>query len=139
MNRREIPAQAKESMLTLRDGWQVRNISWSHKKTITNKFLGSILFLPGRGDHYEKYLETLAELAEAGANVTGFDWRGQGGSGRTVADPTVGHIDDFSIWISDLSEIYTHWKAHTPGPYFVMSHSMGGHLIMRALAEKAIY
>jgi len=138
MNRREIPAIANESMFTLKDEWQLRNIAWPRKKADDSKIMGSLLFLPGRGDHYEKYIETLSELDVAGLNVTAFDWRGQGGSGRMLDDPTIGHIEDFAIWIDDLAEIYADWISKNPSPHYVMSHSMGGHLVMRALAEKAI-
>ncbi len=138
MNRREIPSEATESKATLDDGWELRNISWPQRNKALDDFRGSLLFLPGRGDHYEKYLETLAELYESGLNVTAFDWRGQGGSGRMLEDPSIGHIKDFAIWIDDLSEIYKNWSENNPGPHFLMSHSMGGHLVMRALAEKAI-
>lgn len=137
-NRREIPPNAHESLFTLSDGWNLRNIAWPRKNADDPQFKGSLLFLPGRGDHYEKYLETLAELDNAGLNVTAFDWRGQGGSGRMLDDPSIGHIDDFAIWINDLAQVYADWHTHNPGPYFVMSHSMGGHLILRALAENVI-
>lgn len=138
MNRREIPKNAHESMFILKDGWELRNIAWPRKNKSAANFKGSLLFLPGRGDHYEKYLESLDELDRAGLNVTAYDWRGQGGSGRMLDDPSIGHIEDFAIWIDDLTQIYTDWKANNTGPYFVMSHSMGGHLVMRALAEQTI-
>lgn len=149
MNRREIPSIAIENEYILRDGWSLRNIAWPRKnigkqigknsgKNSGKDFKGSVLFLPGRGDHYEKYLETLSQLDSAGMNVTAFDWRGQGGSGRMLDDPSIGHIEDFGTWISDLQQIYEDWKAKNPGPYFIISHSMGGHLVMRALAEKVI-
>ena len=59
-------------------------------------FDGSILFLPGRGDAYEKYLETLGQWREAGWQVTAADWRGQAGSGRLGADAVTGHVGDFT-------------------------------------------
>jgi lysophospholipase len=96
------------------------------------------LFLPGRGDHYEKYLETLAYYADAGWRVTAIDWRGQGESGRLLDDREVGHIDDFATWIADVRMFWSGWKSENPGPHVVMAHSMGGHLAMRALVEKAI-
>lgn len=134
MNRRAIPVDALESLWHAEDGWPIRRIDWSGAKTPR----GSMLFLPGRGDHYEKYLETLADFAEQGWQVTAIDWRGQGGSGRLLEDAEVGHIDDFSTWISDLRAFWTKWTAETPGPHVVLAHSMGGHLAMRALVEKAI-
>lgn len=134
MNRRAIPADATESMWSAEDGWQIRRIDWHGAASPR----GSMLFLPGRGDHYEKYLETLAHYASAGWRLTAIDWRGQGGSGRLLDDPQVGHIDDFSTWIADLRFFWAKWKTETPGPHVVVAHSMGGHLAMRALVEKAI-
>jgi lysophospholipase len=133
-NRRVIPAEATESRWAAPDGWPLRRIDW----TGASPARGSLLFLPGRGDHYEKYLETLDELARDGWQVTGLDWRGQGGSGRLLSDPNVGHIDDFAIWIADLKAFWSEWKASTPAPHSILAHSMGGHLVMRALAEHAV-
>jgi lysophospholipase len=133
-DRRAIPATASETTWKASDGWPLRRIDWDRPAAPR----GSLLFLPGRGDHYEKYLETLDELARDGWCVTAIDWRGQGGSGRLLADPNVGHIDDVATWISDLKAFWAHWKAWTPGPHVILAHSMGGHLTMRALVEKAI-
>jgi lysophospholipase len=133
-DRRAIPASANETTWKAGDGWPLRRIDWTPKTAPR----GSLLFLPGRGDHYEKYLETLDELARDGWCVTAIDWRGQGGSGRLLADPHVGHIDDLSIWIADLKAFWAEWKAANPGPHVILAHSMGGHLVMRALVEKAV-
>lgn len=134
INRRAIPSDATESFWNAEDGWPIRRIDWNSETAAR----GSLLFLPGRGDHYEKYLETLSYFAAKGWHVTALDWRGQGASGRLLADPQVGHIDDFSTWISDLRYFWTRWKAETPGPHVVLAHSMGGQLAMRALAEKVM-
>lgn len=133
INRRAIPSDATESLWHAQDGWPIRRIDWQGM----GEPRGSLLFLPGRGDHYEKYLETLAYFASLGWRVTSIDWRGQGASGRLLDDPHVGHIDDFSSWIADLRYFWGTWKAETPGPHVVLAHSMGGHLAMRALVEKA--
>ncbi|HEV7233898.1 MAG TPA: alpha/beta hydrolase [Sphingorhabdus sp.] len=134
MNRRAIPVDALESMWAAPGGWPIRRIDWQGATPAR----GSMLFLPGRGDHYEKYLETLVYFAAKGWRVTSIDWRGQGASGRLLKEPQVGHIDDFSTWISDLEHFWGIWKAETPGPHIVLAHSMGGHLPMRALVEKVI-
>lgn len=134
INRRAIPADAVESLWHAGDGWAIRRIDWQGAAAPR----GSMLFLPGRGDHYEKYLETLAYYAAAGWRVTAIDWRGQGASGRLLDDPEVGHIDDFGTWIADLRVFWDSWKQETPAPHVVVAHSMGGHLAMRALAEKAV-
>lgn len=134
MNRRAIPVDAFETVWHAADGWPIRRIDW----TGADRSRGSMLFLPGRGDHYEKYLETLAYFAAAGWHVTSIDWRGQGGSGRLLADKQVGHIDDFSTWIADLKQFWAEWKETTRGPHVILAHSMGGHLTMRALVERAV-
>lgn len=133
-NRRAIPTDALETVWTTADGWPLRRIDWAQPKASR----GSLLFLPGRGDHYEKYLETLAELANDGWRVTALDWRGQGGSGRLLSDPHIGHIDDFATWIADIKAFWADWKSASPGPHVILAHSMGGHLVMRALVEKAV-
>lgn len=133
---RHIPVAAKESRWHAADGWELRRIDWKPKTS--GKPRGSILFLPGRGDHYEKYLETLDHWADLGWQVTSIDWRGQGDSGRLLADRHVGHIDDFSTWIADLRHFNELWQKDAPRPHVVIGHSMGGHLTMRGLIEKAI-
>ena len=134
MDRRSIPAAASESTWRAGDGHELRRIDW----TLASEPRGSILFLPGRGDNYEKYLESLDEWNRAGWRVTAADWRGQAGSGRLGNDPVTGHIDDFSTWIDDLAAFWSEWKSDTPGPHVLSAHSMGGHLVMRALIENRV-
>lgn len=99
---------------------------------------GSLLFLPGRGDFYEKYLETLDHWHGEGWRVTAADWRGQAGSGRLGTDTVTGHVRDFTDWVADLAGFWRDWRAQTPGPHVAIGHSMGGHLLLRALAERKI-
>jgi lysophospholipase len=99
-DRRAIPAAASESTWMTGDGHAVRRIDWPGAAASPK---GSILFFPGRGDNYEKYLETLHHWHEAGWRVTASDWRGQAGSGRLGGDAITGHIDDYSIWVEDLA------------------------------------
>ena len=131
-DRRAVPPGATESRWTAGDGHAIRRIDW----TITGPApRGSILFLPGRGDFYEKYLELLDEWHRAGWRVTASDWRGQSGSGRLGNDATTGHIGDFGVWLADLAGFWRGWTASTPGPHVLAAHSMGGHLALRAVAE----
>ena len=132
IDRRAIPPHAKETVWHTDDGHAIRRIDWPQGTR------GSILFLAGRGDHYEKYLETLEEWHRAGWSVTAADWRGQAGSGRLGHDAVTGHIDDFATWIADLARLWTQWKDDRPGPHVLAAHSMGGHLVMRALIERVV-
>ena len=131
-DRRVIPARAKESRWAAFDGQPIRRIDWP---VPAEPCRGSILFMPGRADFYEKYLETLDGWNCSLWQVTAADWRGQGGSGRFGNDAVTGHIDDFSIWVRDLEALWTEWKSSTPGPHVLAAHSMGGHLALRSLAE----
>ncbi|RNJ62120.1 MAG: alpha/beta hydrolase [Porphyrobacter sp. IPPAS B-1204] len=131
IDRRAIPPHARESLWHAADGHAVRRIDWPGGDAPR----GSILFLPGRADFYEKYLETLDEWHRAGWRVTASDWRGQAGSGRLGRDAVTGHIEDFGIWVDDLAYLWERWVAETPGPHVLAAHSMGGHLVLRALVD----
>ncbi len=133
-DRRAIPADARESRWHAADGHAIRRIDWP----MPERARGSILFLPGRGDFYEKYLETLDHWARQGWRVTAADWRGQAASGRLGTDAVTGHIDDFGTWVADLGVLWRTWQAETPGPHVLAGHSMGGHLVLRAAAEGVV-
>lgn len=117
-----------------RDGHAIRRIDWPGADNGAGA-RGAILFFPGRGDAYEKYLESLEEWHRAGWRVTAADWRGQAGSGRLGKDAVTGHVADFSIWLDDLAAFWQDWVAETPGPHVLAGHSMGGHLVLRGVAE----
>lgn len=120
------------------DGHAIRRIDWPKGAQKADVEQGSILFLPGRGDYYEKYLETLDHWAKQGWRVTASDWRGQAGSGRLGADAFTGHIADFGIWTADLGFFWREWAGTTPAPHVLAAHSMGGHLALRAASEGAV-
>lgn len=131
--RRAIPDDARVGWWIAPDGWRLRRFDW----TAANP-RGRLLFQTGRGDIFEKYLETLAYFHAVGWSVTAFDWRGQGGSGRLSADPHVGHVSDYGVFDADLAAFWADWIAETDLPHVVLGHSMGGMLVMRALANRVI-
>jgi len=94
--------------------------------------------MPGRGDAYEKYLESLEHWRGRGWRVTAADWRGQAGSGRLGDDAITGHVDDFAQWIGDLAGLWRDWARERDGPLVLAAHSMGGHLALRAVAERVL-
>ncbi|RYE87711.1 MAG: alpha/beta hydrolase, partial [Oxalobacteraceae bacterium] len=136
IDRRSIPAHARESQWHAPDGHAIRRVDWPGSESAPR---GSILFLPGRGDNYEKYLETMEQWHRAGWRVTGADWRGQAGSGRLGTDATTGHVGDFSVWLEDIAALWHAWTTTTPGPHVLAAHSMGGHLALRATAEGFVF
>ncbi len=134
VNRRAFPADSLVSIWPGRDGWPLR----LYRQPARGVRKGAILWLGGRGDIFEKYLECFDQWTAAGWSVTSFDWRGQGGSGRLGGNPLVGHVDDFAPWIDDLADFWDDFRLWEPGPRVVMGHSMGGHLVLRALAERRL-
>jgi len=130
--RRTYPDGSSISFWTAPDGWQLRRFDWPSSAAVPR---GSILFQGGRGDIFEKYLETFHHWHDQGWTITSFDWRGQGGSGRLTGDPHVGDIDRFGTYLADYGAFWKEWAAATPGPHVAIGHSMGGHLVCRALAK----
>ena len=119
------------------DGHLIRKIEWSAPDPSVET-RGSILFMAGRGDAYEKYLESFEHWRLQGWQVSAADWRGQGGSGRLGDDDRTGHVDDFLTWVGDLAGLWGEHCAAYPGPHVLMGHSMGGHMVLRAMIEKAL-
>lgn len=132
-DRRAYPAGSTLDFWTAPDGWRIRILDWS-----ATSAKGSILFAGGRGDFIEKYLESFNDFHRRGWSLRAVDWRGQGGSGRLAADPLCGHASDFAPWIDDIAGLVEKWRGETPGPHVVIGHSMGGHLILRAISEGRI-
>lgn len=135
IDRRAVPAGARIDRWLAPDGWDHRVFDWRAEGAPAR---GSILFQGGRGDIFEKYFESFAHWHGQGWNVTSFDWRGQGGSGRLTAAENCGHIEDYGDYVRDLRDFWAVWVGSNPGPRVAMGHSMGGHLVLRALTESAI-
>ncbi len=132
--RRAIPSAATIAAWPAPDGWALRRFDWPAPPHVAPR--GSLLFQGGRGDVFEKYLEAFAHWHVRGWHVTAFDWRGQGGSGRCTPAGDCGHIDRFETYLDDLSAFWAGWDAG--GPRVAIGHSMGGHLLLRALVERRI-
>ncbi len=136
-DRRAIPDAAHEWRWRAPDGHEIRAIDWPQPE---GKAAGALLFMAGRGDAYEKYLETFEHWRRRGWRVSAVDWRGQAGSGRLGLDEVTGHVEDFALWIEDLAHFWADWVARVgeAGPRVLVGHSMGGHLVLRAAAEATL-
>ncbi|HEX8308503.1 MAG TPA: alpha/beta hydrolase [Allosphingosinicella sp.] len=130
-DRRFIPTGARFGEWTAADGWTVRTLQRLQEKGAPVR--GSLLFAGGRGDFIEKYLEAQDHWHRRGWEVTAFDWRGQGGS---QGDLPGGHLDRFETLVGDLAALIDSWRRASAGPHVVVAHSMGGHVLLRTLAER---
>lgn len=128
---RALAPDVTENRWIAGDGWPIRRVDWP----VPQRPRGSLLFVPGRGDFLEKYLESLDHWRATGWAVTALDWRGQALSGRLGTDSLTGHIGDFTQWVDDLAAFWTQWTTVRPGPHVLVAHSMGGHLALRAVAQ----
>ena len=113
------------------DGMPLRRMDWPASGR--GKRRGSLLFVNGRGDFIEKYLEAYAHFRAAGWSVTTFDWRGQGGS-RGPGEEKAWR--SFDILVEDLDALIADWREAGPAPHVVLGHSMGGHLLLRTLIDR---
>lgn len=97
---------------------------------------GTVLLFPGRTEYIEKYAETAAQLAQRGLTTLAIDWRGQGLADRLLDDPRVGHVEQFTDYQKDVAAMLRAARAlNLPRPYFLLGHSMGGCIGLRALIE----
>jgi lysophospholipase len=131
--RRQHPADMVVEPWTAPDGWTLRRFRLAAETPAR----GEILFLGGRGDFFEKYLEAFVAWRRDGWNVSGFDWRGQGGSGRVVPGDAC-HVDDFAVFLDDLDAFCSEWSSEGPGPHVGIAHSMGAHILLRAILEQRV-
>jgi lysophospholipase len=97
----------------------------------------TVVVLGGRAEFIEKYSsEVVRELLARGFAVMSLDWRGQGLSDRALPRHDAGHIDRFETYIADLRLfVETIAGPDAQGPLIVLCHSMGGHIVLRYLAE----
>ncbi len=138
-DRRAIPSGTREWRWDAPDGFSVRRIEWPEPDANgLASARGSLLFMPGRGDAYEKYLETFEHWRRRGWRVSSADWRGQAGSGRLGHDAITGHVDDFKLWLDDFAALWRDWARGRTGPLVLVGHSMGGHLALRAVVERSL-
>jgi lysophospholipase len=99
---------------------------------------GSVILCNGRTEFIEKYFEVICALQERGFAVFTMDWRGQGLSGRPLAEPMKGHIESLDHGVADLAAGLKLVAARMPRPHILIAHSMGGGISLRALQTRRV-
>ena len=129
----EAPAGGRAVWLSAADGVRIRAGFWPGVGA-----KGTVLLLPGRTEYLEKYGMAAVDLAARGYATATLDWRGQGLADRAFADRMVGHVEDFVEYQLDFEALVAGCNAAgMPKPYFMMAHSMGGCIGLRALLRGA--
>ncbi len=95
---------------------------------------GTVLLLPGRTECIEKYGRAAGDMLARGYSVITIDWRGQGLADRALTDRMAGHVRDFAEYQLDLDAMLAAAdEAGLPQPRFMIAHSMGGCIGLRAV------
>ncbi len=113
------------------DGKQIRLGVWSPEGAS-----GTVLIFPGRTEYIEKYGPVAAEFAARGLASVAIDWRGQGLADRMLGDPLIGHVDHFTDFQKDVAALTRAARdLNLPRPFYLVAHSMGGSIGLRAVME----
>ena len=111
------------------DNKRVRLAVWGQ-----NASRGTIFLFPGRTEYVEKYAACAADLKSRGYCTIAVDWRGQGLADRLLDDPMVGHVAKFQDYQKDVDALMSAaGELGLPKPYYLVAHSMGGAIGLRAL------
>ncbi|WP_458791002.1 alpha/beta hydrolase [Yoonia sp. MH D7] len=125
------PAGGVAHWVTTSDGLNIRVAHWTGADV-----KGTILLFPGRTEYIEKYGPAAAEFLARGYATVAIDWRGQGMSARTNAIRTIGDVADFKDYQKDVAAMLAHVRMlGLPEPYYLLAHSMGGCIGLRALLD----
>jgi lysophospholipase len=126
----EAPAGVKAAWVHANDTVRLRVAHWAKGDK------GTVLLFPGRTEYIEKYGPAAADLAARGYRTVTIDWRGQGLADRLLADRAPGHVEDFLDYQRDVAAVLEYVRQESlPGPLFLIGHSMGGCIGLRALHE----
>src|SRR6516162_8997180 len=110
-------------------GIKLRHARWEATRGPTR---GTVCVFPGRSEFIEKYFEVVADLRRRGFAVAILDWRGQGGSGRALSNPSKGYVRSFAEYDQDLTNFMKEIVLPDCQPPFIaLAHSMGGHILLR--------
>jgi alpha-beta hydrolase superfamily lysophospholipase len=94
---------------------------------------GAVLIVHGLGEHCERYAHTADFLNQNGFEVRGYDQRGHGKSGGNR-----GEIPTETALLEDAKFVYEDFARNRAEQPFLLGHSMGGGIAIRAAIDKFI-
>lgn len=130
----EGPETGQAHWATTQDGLRIRVGHWLPAGDTAAK--GTVLIFPGRTEYVEKYGPAAIELGQRGYAALAIDWRGQGLGDRMLEDRRLGHVEEFGDFQKDVAAVVRLAKQlKLPEPWYLLAHSMGGAIGLRALNE----
>ena len=130
----EGPPDGRAIWLRASDGIRVRAGIWPGPGGAK----GTVFLFPGRCEFIEKYGRTAAALHGRGYASIAVDWRGQGLSDRLLKNPDIGHVARFLDYQEDVAAVVALAEAERlPKPWYLIAHSMGGAIGLRAVIDGA--
>ena len=128
----EGPRDGRAVWIRADDGVRLRVGAWRPAGAAE----GTVLMFPGRTEYIEKYGRVASDFAAAGLATIAIDWRGQGLSDRLTDDEMSGHVHLFADYQKDVAALCDAARAlDLPEPWFLLAHSMGGCLGLRAVLD----
>lgn len=128
----EGPGNVKAYWIHTDDNVRLRVVHWPTSKLSQ----GTVFLFQGRTENTEKYGRTVEYLNSFGYTAFAVDWRGQGLSDRLTEDPMMGHVVRFSDYQKDVSATIGAAKSlNLPQPWYLIGHSLGACVGLRAIAE----
>ena len=124
----DAPPGGRAVWLTASDGVRIRAAHWPGGAR------GTVVIVPGRTECIEKYGLVVADMVAAGYHAVVIDVRGQGLAARLLPDAMVGHVGSFMDYYKDMRALLPILD-ELPRPRFLLAHSMGGTIALRALLE----
>jgi lysophospholipase len=126
----EGPADVDATWVVAKDGTRLRMAVWPKGEK------GTVLMFPGRTEYVEKYGRVAEDMAANGYGMVAFDWRGQGLADRPPHRRDMGHVVSFDEYRQDVAAFLEAMEPlDLPKPWFLIGHSMGGCIGLRALYD----
>lgn len=132
--RRQAPEDAVFDYFQSFDDATIRFARFPASRVVEPK--GTIIFVPGRTEFAEKFIEDVHVFNELGFACAAMDLRGQGMSHRPHQNRDKHFVRSFDPHIADLRELFDQkLENKMPKPYILMGHSAGSHVILRFLHD----
>lgn len=145
----ELLAQAKEERRTApedsvfdyfqsSDDETIRFARFPASRVVEPK--GTIIFVPGRTEFIEKFIEDVHIFNALGFACAAIDLRGQGMSHRPHQNRDKHYVESFDPHVADLKVMFDQvLENKMPKPFILMGHSAGSHVILRFLHDHPEY